>query len=149
MLPGLPEPWMLHPAAVHFPIALLTTGLAVCALSLRKETAAGPARWLLYLGTLSAWAALGFGLLAEDTVPHVPAAWRELAEHKEAAYWTVGWFSALSAARFWLDRRPRRRSWEAAFLILWGVAAATLAHTAYHGGELVFDYNVGTKATAE
>jgi len=73
-------PWhLLHPAAVHFPIALLSLGwVFAAAAELRgaKSPWAEPAaRWTLWLGTLSAWAALGLGLLAEETAPHVPAAW--------------------------------------------------------------------------
>jgi len=107
------------------------------------------ARWLLWLGTLSAWAALGLGLLAESTVPHVPAAWHMLHDHEAAAWWTVGFFTALSALRFWFDRQKPNRKLELAFLAAWLMAASVIVRTAWLGGELVYSHNVGTKAGQE
>lgn len=137
------RPEFLHPAAVHFPIAFLTLGLAAAAAA---RLGRGPqwlneaASWLLWLGTLAAWAALGLGLLAEEYVPHVPAAWKVLEEHETLAWWTAGLFTALS---LWRWRRPR--AWETAFLLAWAVAAGVLVSTAWHGGELVFAFGVGFK----
>ena len=146
----LSRPWLLHPAVVHFPIALLLTGLLLAGLAVFwREELHGHARWLLYLGTLAAWAAFGLGLIAEDTVPHVPAAWQVLRDHKLAAYWLVGAFSLISAVRFWLDRTPRRRGRELAFLLLWLWGAAIVLRTGYLGGELPYTFNVGTKASQE
>ncbi len=129
---------LLHPAAVHFPIALLTTGLALQVFSRRWGSCRQPAAWLLWLGTLSAWAALGLGLLAEDAAPHVPPAWETLAEHEELAWWTVGLFSGLS---LWRWRKPDKA--EKLFLLAWAAAAAVLLAAAYHGGELVFKFGMG------
>lgn len=143
----MPKLYLLHPAFVHFPIALLLTGLAgACAAAWSKRAAwlADAVSWLLWLGTASAWVAAGLGLLADKTAPHVPPAWETLADHQALAYWTVGLFTALSAwRRFYKDRRP------ALFLLAWMGAAAVLAATAYHGGELVFTHNMGTAAGDE
>ncbi|MDE2038401.1 MAG: DUF2231 domain-containing protein [Elusimicrobia bacterium] len=143
----MPKPYLWHPAAVHFPIALLLAGLAAALASSRgkgKSCLADAASWLLWLGTASAWAAAGLGLLAAKTAPHVPPAWRTLAEHRHLAFWTVALFTALSLWRiFWRERRPRL------FLLAWLCASAVLLSTAFHGGELVFSYNMGTEASAE
>ena len=74
----------------------------------------------------------------EDTVPHVPTAWRTMNEHKTLAFWTAGLFTALSAWRFFFGRR-----YEKAFLLGWVLAAGVLAATGWHGGELVFRHGVG------
>ena len=135
------ELYLLHPVAVHFPIALLTFGLgaaAVAALRGRPEWLHDAASRLLWVGTAAVWAALGLGLLAEDTVPHVPTAWRTMNEHKTLAFWTAGLFTALSAWRFFFGRR-----YEKAFLLGWVLAAGVLAATGWHGGELVFRHGVG------
>lgn len=142
----LGELWLLHPKAVHYPVALLTLGWAAAAAAFLRGRPAWlgeAAAWLLWLGTAAAWAALGLGLLAEATVPHVPAAWRAMGEHETLAWWTAGLFSALSLLRLWLDRRQRRRGWESAFLAGWLGAAAALAATAHEGGELVYRFGVG------
>lgn len=145
---------LLHPMAVHFPIALLTLGLAVCALDAwrgRPGWLAVAVSWLLWLGTASAWAAVGLGLLAERTAEHVPMAWETLAHHEELAYWTAGLFTALSAWRFWLHRREYRipRLMRAGFLAAWMAAAGLLLYTAQHGGELVYGYGMGVAAEEE
>lgn len=132
---------LLHPIAVHFPVALLITGLAAF-LSFRAGK--GPpwlsqaSSWLLWLGTLAAWAAMGLGLLAEKTAPHVPSAWEVLDHHETLAYWTVGLFSALS---LWRWRMPGRG--EKYFWIAWLAAVGVLIATAFHGGELVFHFGMG------
>ncbi|MBI5594952.1 MAG: hypothetical protein HY928_02565 [Elusimicrobia bacterium] len=135
--------WLLHPLAVHFPVALLLMGFALHARALWKgggEWTAPAARWLLWLGTAGAWTALGLGLLAEKTAPHVPSAWQVLAEHEALAWWTCGVFTGVSLA---VLRWPR---WAAG---LWVVGLAFLISTAQHGGELVYEHNMGTKASEE
>lgn len=144
----MPKPFLLHPAFVHFPIALLLMGfVGACVDTMsRKRWAwlADAVSWLLWLGTASAWVAAGLGLLAEKTAPHVPPAWGTLADHKALAYWTVGLFTVVSLWRLFFKGR-----WARLFVAAWLVAAAVLLATAYHGGELVFTYNMGTVASVE
>lgn len=144
---AMPKLYLLHPVAVHFPIALLTLGLAAAWWAkLRGEPRwleeAVP--WLLWLGTLSAWTAMGLGLLAEETAPHVPTAWKTVDLHETMAFWTVGLFTGLSVWRYWFGKRAQ---W--AFLALWLAASAVLLGTGYFGGELVFTHGMGTAASAE
>ena len=137
----LPELYHLHPVAVHLPIVALTLGAAVEAAD--RRTGARPwlgeaAVALLWLGTAGTWAALGLGLLAESTAPHVPSAWRVLNTHETLAYWTAGAFTALSLWSWrWRSRAPRL------FLAAWLAACVLLAVTAHHGGELVFRHGMG------
>ena len=141
------KPYLLHPAVVHFPIALLLSGLAAaCAFAASKRRAwlADAASWLLWLGTASAWVAGGLGLLAQKTAPHVPPAWETLADHKTFAFWTIGTFTVLAIWRI-----SFRERWPRAFLLAWFIAAGVLIATAYQGGELVFTHNMGTTASAE
>lgn len=137
----LPELYLLHPAAVHFPIALLTLGLAAAALRKRAEWLPNAASWLLWLGTTAAWAALGLGLLAEETAPHVPPAWETLNLHRTLGYWTAGTFTALSLLRWRLRER-----WPWWFLALWLGGCGLILATAYQGGELVFTHGMGVAA---
>ena len=143
----MPRIYQLHPAAVHFPIALLATGMAVAAARLRRSSPhwlSMAESWLLRLGTLAAWAALGFGLLAERGAPHKPLAWEVLADHKTLAWWTCGVFSALSGLRFYATERGLDAGrWRVAQLMLWLAGFALLVATARHGGELVYDFGMG------
>ena len=140
----------LHPAAVHFPIALLALGAAAAGLRLRKsapEWLSKAESWLLWLGTLSAWATLGLGLLAEKTAPHVPTAWEVMAEHETLAWWTVALFSGLSSLRFFALRTGRDGGkWRVGPLLLWAAGLGLLAATAMHGAELVYGFGVGVGA---
>lgn len=143
------ELYLLHPAAVHFPVAILLLGLAVEGFSHLRPNAqelTRAASGLLWLGTLCAWAAFGLGLLAEETAPHVPPAWETLAEHETLGYWTVGLFSALSLWRLWAVRKGRTtRRWARVFLTVWLLSAGVLVSTAFHGGELVFRFGMGVR----
>ena len=133
---------LLHPAVVHFPLALVPVGLAG-AVAARLWKGSPPwldeaAAALLWLGTLAAWVSVALGLVAEETAPHVPMAWETLARHERLAFWTAG---LLTAASMWRKFFPARH--RGVFLAAWGAAAALLVATAYLGGELVFRHAVG------
>lgn len=134
----MPQAWLLHPAAVHFPLAFLLAGAAAALWGEwgGRARASQAAAWLIWAGAVSAWAALGLGLLAEKTVPHVPAAWQVLADHEQAGYWTCGLFTALAAWRSW---GRHKRAWAVAWLL----CLLPLIRTAQLGGQLVYDHAVG------
>jgi uncharacterized membrane protein len=140
----------LHPAAVHFPIALLSAGAAAAAARLARRAPdwfANAESWLLWLGTASAWAALGLGLLAEKTAPHVPPAWEVLADHETLAWCAVAAFSALSCLRFYAVRTGRDSGkFRAAQSALWALGAGLLVATAMRGAELVYGFGMGVGA---
>lgn len=141
------ELYHLHPAAVHFPIAFLIAGAAVAAVRLGRsapEWLSQAESWLLWLGTLSAWATLGLGLLAERTGPHVASAWEVQAEHETLAWWTCAVFTVLALLRLYAVKRGRDsgfvRGLQAA---LWIAGLGLLVATALHGAELVYGFGVG------
>ena len=137
----------LHPAAVHFPIALLSLGAAAAGRRLFRrapEWLGGAESRLLWLGTASAWIALGLGLLAERTAPHVPPAWEVLAEHESLAWWTCSSFAALSSLRLYAIRTGRDAgAFRSAQILMWLIGLGLLFATATHGGELVFRFGMG------
>ncbi len=135
------ELWRLHPIVVHFPIALLTVGLAAAWWGhVRKlDRLADAATWLLWLGAASVCAAAGLGLLAEKTAHHVPPAWETLADHKTWGLWTAGLFVLLSLWR-WTKRAPLF------MLLAWLFAWAILVRVADLGGDLVYTYGMGVDA---
>lgn len=143
----MPKLYQLHPAAVHFPIALLSLGAAVAAVRLRSSSPrwlSWAESWLLWIGTLAAWAALGLGLLAEDFAPHKPLAWEVLADHKTLGFWTAGVFAVFSLLRLWTTQRAHDADrWRRLQLLLWLAGVVLLVATGLHGGELVYDFGMG------
>jgi uncharacterized membrane protein len=130
----------VHPAIVHFPIALLLSGLMVAIAAALRQSAGldEAAKWILWLGTASLWITAATGLLAASTAPAVPAAGHILEEHREAAFWAIGAFTLLVVLRhFFL----RGRRWLLA--LAWALAISMLISAAYHGGLLVYHFGVG------
>ncbi len=147
--------FLLHPMVVHFPIALLTLGLALQLFQLTGKAEKFPSigftiSWLLWLGTIAAIAAAGAGLLAEKTVPHLATAMEEIEEHEELGLWTAGIFTALSVVRIIFRKRfpDMAFGWKSLFALVWLASVGLLFAAARCGGELVYDYGVGvSKAT--
>jgi len=138
---GVPV-YLLHPLFIHFPIALLVMGFGVGVLAQFPRSPAwfGPATpGILLTGTLFLWIALGLGLLAEHTAPHVPAAWETMADHKARAWLTAVVFSLLCLAQFFLKNRGRK--W---VLAAWALCLVPLFLTAHLGATLVFTYGLGS-----
>jgi len=144
------KPYHLHPAAVHFPIALLAAGAAAAGARLSRRAPpwlAEAESWLLWLGTAAAWVAVWLGGLAESTAPHRPLAWEVLADHETLAWWAASSFTALSGLRVFAVRTRRDAgTWRAAQLVLWLAAFALLFAAAEHGGRLVYQFGLGVDA---
>jgi len=137
----------LHPAVVHFPIALLTVAVAfdVACLVLRREWLDRSAAALYALGALGAWAAYLAGDEAAEGLGNVPVAvGRLIDEHEEWALRTVITFAIVAAARLliaWRERRQQQIGWIPARAAIGGVALVglwMLVQTAEHGGALVY-----------
>ncbi len=133
--------YRLHPAAVHFPIALLAFGFLtffVGTLTPSRGWLKPAAGGLLEWGTVAAWVAAALGLLAQKTAPHIPAAWEDLADHKALGLWTVAAFTGLALWRRFLPGRGERT-----FLVFWALALGLMFAAAFHGGELVYEFGMG------
>jgi uncharacterized membrane protein len=149
----------LHPAVVHFPIALLLAALAVdlLAVSLPRRAWMGNAAALLWvLGAAGAGAAFLTGRQAGDslgvTSPAVEAA---LARHADVAQWTLVAAAATAILRLALAWAARAgsglglRAGRAGALGLGFGVAVLVSLTADRGGTLVYRHGVAVAAAGE
>ena len=142
----------LHPALVHFPIALLSAAVlfdAAC-LALRRQVWLDRAAAALYgLGALGAWAAFLAGGSAEeglrDVAPPVEALIEQHEEWAERTLWSVAILALARVAFAWWQRREpevRRLGARMGILALAGVAMWLMMQTADFGGALVYRHGV-------
>lgn len=144
----------LHPALVHFPVALLLTafGLDLACLLLRRQTWLDRAATTLYvLGALGAGAAFLSGDAAADSMADLPGvAQAALAEHERYALLTLVAASATALLRLlvsWLGRKAKRTEVGAFRLLVLAASLVTqglLLVAANHGGALVFEHQLGS-----
>jgi uncharacterized membrane protein len=141
VLPGLKGMLNYHPLFVHFPIALWLGALLFEALAVarRSEELQRTAARLLYLGTLCALAAVGTGLLAEESVPETGPARDVMELHEKLMLITTSVAIGLCMLAFF-----RRHSFTAGlrklFLLGLLILAGLLAVGADRGAQLVFQY---------
>lgn len=151
----LPIPSPLHPAVVHFPIALLLVGsaVAVVAVFVRRWHLPWLAALLLLIGAAGAVVAVGTGEQEEEMVETASAAAEQvLDEHEEWGEMTRN--LALAAAVFAVAAAFAARvrivgvglSVVAALLALG--SAYAVAQAGHFGGELVYRHGVGVNTAA-
>jgi len=147
-------PWNhIHPALIHFPIALLTVAPLLVLLGLlwsaQRRGIHAAALLLLVLG----FGGLVLALLSGDAVERyaraTPALLAGVRDHELAAQWTTLIFGLLGAAFavLWflplLRKRELSRKVELGGLVLWLLLSAagvlSLARTGHLGGHLVHD----------
>lgn len=134
----------LHPALVHFPIALLIAawGFYLAARWRERETFMR-AGWLLHLGglagvvlaVLTGNGAEG-GLTLTDDLEH------HLEVHTLLGYATA-WIFALLAVWHYLRQGRGKAVEQWLFLGLFGLGLVVMAWGAWHGGHMVYEYGAG------
>jgi uncharacterized membrane protein len=146
----IPFPEPLHPAVVHFPVALLTLGAAVALLAVfvRRWHLPLVAALLLSSGAVGAIAATVTGEAEEEKVEHaIPSAepllerharWGELTRNLGIGAAALAIFAAALAGQPFFGR---------AFSILTALAAFGAAYcvveAGHFGGELVYRHGAG------
>jgi uncharacterized membrane protein len=147
-------PWNhIHPALVHFPIALLTVAPLLVLLGLlwpaQRRGIHTAALLLLVLGVGGLFLALESGEAAERYARATPALLAGVREHELSAQWTTLIFGLLGVgfAVLWTlplwRKRELPKSLETGLLVLWlllsiaGVLA--VGRTGHLGGHLVHD----------
>jgi len=150
ILPGVQHLQNIHPLVVHFPIAFLVGAALFYFLSwiFRNETFATTALLLLILGTLSAGAAVGTGLYAEEGVMVSRSVREHLLEyHENIMLGTLGLSIVLSIWALVARPLPSKRRW--VFLVLLVVLLGAMTVGADYGARMVYDYNAGGNACSQ
>jgi len=141
----LPDP--LHPAIVHFPIALAMVALLFEVISRHRRLAGlAPAGSLLVvLAALGALAAYVTGRLAADEAVVPPDAAGILDTHEDLGIAVMVGLVMLALVRLALARGGRS-SGVAAWLYIgaFAVVVALVVRTGHLGGQMVFRHGVGT-----
>lgn len=144
---------LIHPMLIHFPIALLITGLALriaASWTAKKHIFAFllPASWtVLSLGVIAAWSAVIAGEIAQEIVQLTLGNIEILNNHSEHAYITAfGFTIALlfdGTRAFLLRMRKKRWVVERGLIVLvWTIYLFSLGNlivTGYYGGTLVYE----------
>jgi uncharacterized membrane protein len=141
----LPDP--LHPALVHFPIALSLVALLfeLLARHPRARNLENAAGVLIVLAALGSVAAVLSGNAAHDDAVVPPAAATLIARHEQVGELAMWLLLALAAVRVLLGWRGWLKGvvpW--AYLLLAAAAAGLVGYNGYLGGKMVFDHGLGT-----
>ena len=136
----------LHPAIVHFPIALLIiAGLfAVLSLFTKKELFREIAFWNLLLGVIGAIGAVLTGLIEEQSLVHNDEVHQVLTKHK---FNGVG-ILILSFALLtwvWVRKNKFRKSEYIAWVLCLVLGIAAVFYQGFLGGKMVFEQGAGVK----
>ncbi|QSA95728.1 DUF2231 domain-containing protein [Methylococcus sp. EFPC2] len=140
----------VHPMIVHFPIALLVTffALDIASLVLRRPALRSAADWTLYLGAISAVAAVGAGLFAESIVPHGQAIHETMEWHKRIGISIAGLALVLALWRA-LGHGLRSSMARALHFFLAALMVVLIGVVADLGGYMVYGHGVGVQSLQE
>ena len=140
----------VHPMLVHFPIALLFTGVVIDVVAFplparTREPLRNMATVLYCVGALAALATYLTGRAASQTVLVPGMAQALIKTHWDWAFWTLWYFAGLAAARVVLlvTCSPLRTRTLAALVGGGLLGLVLLYETADRGAELVYRHGVG------
>lgn len=131
----------IHPMFVHFPIVLFLMGLLfeVGFLIFKKERYDSIATILLVLAAIAFVAAAATGWIAAHTVPHPDEAHELMETHEELQLTATGISVAIALWIVFFKNKFRVLR-----LIVTIIAAGIMTVGAIYGGELVYNYGIGT-----
>ncbi len=146
----------LHPALVHFPIALVALALLFelgGVLGRRPEWLDRAATTTWTAAALGAWAAWWAGRRAADSLAVPPAIQGHLNTHSDWGLYTLWTVAAVATLRLavglWRTAPRDGRLWPALFLTVGMVAFGVVARTADLGGGLVFRHGLAVRTQAD
>ena len=149
---SIPNP--LHPAVVHFPIALIMVGAFMAVLAVIFRRWALPAALVLAMGAAGAVVAVETGEEADHDAGRISAQAQEvLKKHAHAAELTRNLSLAaagLAIVSLFLGKIPLvRRILAGLVAIVALISVWSVAETGHYGGELVYRNGVGVKVPTQ
>lgn len=131
----------IHPAVVHFPIALFVAALMFEAISLigKRESFHQAAKYVFIFAALVTPVAVQTGLweLHKHQLHHPVAE-----THEHFAFYTLG-VSLFTLTLLFFEKKVSAKLSRSIFLILLSIVVVLVLTTAYNGGRLVFEYGIG------
>jgi len=146
----IPIPDPLHPAVVHFPIALLIVGAGLSVIAVLFRRWAPAAALLLVLGAAGAVVAVGTGESEDDRLGKLQGAAHQLLEDHEHAGERARNFALVAAALSVLALLAARwsllgRSIGALAAVVALMTAWNVAQAGHYGGLLVYHQGIGLR----
>jgi uncharacterized membrane protein len=134
----------LHPAIVHFPIALLiiATLFAVLSLFARKELFKEIAFWNLLLGVTGAAGAVVTGLIEEQNLVHNAKIHTILITHKFTGLGILI-FSFVLLTWSWVRKNKFLKGEYVMWVLLLVLESAAVFYQGFLGGKMVFEQGAG------
>lgn len=136
-------PYPLHPMTVHFPIALFMTaaGFEILSLLFKRQSFHQSAVHLYILAALTTPLVVRAGLWEAERI-HLNHPL--LDKHQLFALWTM-WVSLMSLPVLWFVKQQSARYSRILFFILAIGVVGLVILTSHQGGQMVYDYGVGTE----
>jgi uncharacterized membrane protein len=136
----------LHPAIVHFPIALLLVAALFAVISLFEKDGffKKVAFWNLLLGVIGAMIAVVTGLVEEQTLVHDEEVHQILVKHKFNGL-AVMIFSQILLIWYWVRKNKLGRVEYILWTSLLAIGTAMVIYQGFLGGKMVFDKGAGVK----
>lgn len=131
----------VHPALVHFPIALLPVSLAADALgrATGSQSLLDMGRRTMPLAAASAALAGVFGLIAQEAVNPDDHTMEQLITHRNLNLGVMALTAVMAA------KRSRRRKPGLGYLAAGLAGMATMTYSAYLGGHMVYEHGLGVR----
>ena len=148
----MPLPSPIHPALVHFPVALILVSLLFTLIgrALDRDWWRKAAAAMLVLGVLGLVAAYLTGGPAGDAAEKLGVAEQAVDDHEKGAVFSL-WFGIATVVAMAAAGRVKKAA--AALgglaLLLHFLTAATVSVTAYRGGKLVFEHGAAVKVNGQ
>ena len=142
---GLKEVYNVHPAFVHFPIALIPSALLLYFLGtlLRNRSLAVAGRACLYLGLVSGVVAIATGLKAQSSFPHNEIIHHMMITHRTTGFLLGGILTLLTVWSFWHEDQRPRGAW--AFIFVLACAAYLVLQNGDLGSRMVYIQGAAVK----